>query len=599
MAVNFPFTELDFESYKTNLKNYLKNQSRFADYDFEGSNMAVLIDILAYNMFQQGVYNNMAFAEMFLDSVQLRENAMSHAKELNYVPMSNVSSISKLTLSLNPNGSTPPSITLPKGTRFRASCGTKSYNYITDQSYTANLVDGAYTISDVTVHEGRIAREYYSVDESVEQTFTITSEAVDINSIRVYVYDNDAQNSAKTQFVKQSGIFGVESSDPAFYISPHFDNKYKVEFGRNVFGVQPVNGNVIEIEYRVTNGFDANGATNFVAIDTATGGYPITVTSSIASINGADKETLEDIKFFAPKSAQIQERAVTKQDYEVLLKSRFPNIQAVSVFGGDELDPPQYGRVVISVDVLGSFGAGDAEIQEFTNYIRDKTPLTIEPVFIPAKFVHGAIDLLVYYDPRKTTKSQAQIRQEVLDSITNYSELNLNKFNIPLRQSKLSTLIDTVDTSIISNDLVIDPIIEYTPKIGVSESPYFTFNTQLKRGYVYDGFYSVDSYRPAIISSVFTISGTRVFLIDNGLGQILAMTATTNNKRIFARNVGTVDYDTGEVKLSNLTISSFDGTGIKFRGYTIKNDIDAILDRILVLREKDITITVTPVRNRR
>lgn len=600
MATNFPFTELDFETYKTNLKNYLKGQDRFSDYDFEGSNIAVLIDIMAYNMFQQGIYNNMAFAEMFLDSAQIRDNAMSHAKELNYVPGSNVSSISKLNLRMTTSsGQNPSSITVPRGTRFRAACGNRLYTYVTDQTLTALPVNGNYTLSNITVYEGTITSELYTVTGAEDQQFVINNEQVDINSIRVYVSENTNPNSTKREFTRQSEIFGVANDDTVFYVSPHFDGKYKVEFGRNLFGEHPVNGNVIEIEYRVTKGSEANGATDFVAVESATGGFPIVVTSSIESINGGDRETLEDIKFFAPKALQVQERAVTKQDYEILLQSRFPNIQAVSVFGGDELDPPQYGRVVISVDVLGSFGAGDAEIREFTNYIRDKTPLTIEPIFIPAKFVYGAVDLYVYYDPRKTTKSQAQIRQDVLNALVAYSEANLNKFNIPLRQSRLSRLVDDLDTSIVSNDMTIDPIIEITPELGVANSPYFSFNTQLKQGYLFDETYSIDGYQPAIISSNFTLAGTNVYLMDNGIGSIMAITSSATNRRVFRRNIGNVNYRTGEVKLSNVTVDAFEGTGIRFRGYTTKNDIDPIIDRILALREKDVNIVVSPARDRR
>lgn len=595
MATNIPFTALDFETAKSNIKKYLKNQDKFKDYDFEGSNMAVIIDILAYNLFQTSVYNNMAFSEMFLDTVQLRDNAMSHAKELGYTPSSRVSALSRLNLRMTNTAGNPTSITVPKGTRFRAVCGNKTFTFITDKSYTALPSGGVYSLQDVYVYEGTTTTEFYEVDQSIQQFFIINNENVDISSVKLYVRENTDVNSTRREYTRQTSIFGVGATDLAFYIEPHFDNLYKVTFGRDRFGRQPVNGNVIEIEYRTTRGEEANGATNFSSIDNATGGYPISVTSSIAAINGGERESLEDIKYYAPKSLQIQERAVTSRDYEVLLKTNFPNIQAISVFGGEELDPPRFGRVVISVDVLGSVGVSDSEIREYTNFLRTKTPITIEPIFTPAKFVYSALDLTVFYGPKKTSKSQAQIRQDVINNILDYSETNLNNFNQNLRQSKLSTFIDNIDESIESNDLVIDPLIEISPTVNVASNPSFTFNTTLKAGYPLNET-SIAGYSPAIISSNFYIGSTLVFMMDNGLGNLFAITASSSNARVFQRNLGTVDYATGDVKISNLTTSQYSGTGIKFRGVTNKNDVDGIIDRVLSIREDDINIIIRPVR---
>lgn len=597
MATNIPFTALDFEQAKANIKQYLRNQDKFKDYDFEGSNMAVLIDILAYNLFQTSVYNNMAFSEMFLDSVQLRDNAMSHAKELGYTPSSRVSALSRLNLNMTgfDTNNPPSSITVARGTRFRAVCGNQTFTFITDKSYTALRSNGLYSLQNVYVYEGTTTNEFYTVDSSIQQFFVINNENVDINSVRVYVRDSTDPNSTKREYTRETSIFGVGPTDLSFYVEPHFDNLYKVTFGRDRFGRQPINGNVIEIEYRTTKGEIANGATNFSALDSASGGTVISVTSSVPAINGGERESIEDIKYFAPKSLQVQERAVTARDYEVLLKTNFPNIQAISVFGGEELDPPRYGRVVISVDVLGSVGVSDSEIREYTNFLRTKTPITIEPIFTPAKFVYSAMDLTVYYDPRRTSKSQAQIRQEVIDAIVNYSETNLNDFNQRLRQSQLSTFIDNVDESIVSNDLVIDPIIEISPDLNTTSNPSFTFNTALRSGYPLNESRIV-GYSPSLITSNFYIGSTLVFLMDNGLGSLVAITSSAAGARVFQRNVGTVDYDTGEVKLSNLTVSQYSGTGIKFRGITSKNDVDGIIDRVLSLREDDINITIVPVR---
>ena len=281
------------------------------------------------------------------------------------------------------------------------------------------------------------------------------------------------------------------------------------------------------------------------------------------------------------------------------MKSKFPNIQAVTAFGGEELDPPRYGKVVVSVDVLGSRGASQSELREFTNYLRTKTPLTIEPIFTPAKFVNAAVDLRVFYDPTKTTKSASEIRQTVLTAISTYSETKLNKFNIPLRQSLLSTIVDECDVSVVSNDMIIDPIIEILPNLSGFNSPSFSFMTELATSQpLNEGYLATKGYRPAVISGNFVSSGTYVYLMDNGLGALHAITSNPNNRRVFKRNVGTVVYETGDIKISNLLVSSYDSTGIKFRGYTTNNDIDEIRDRILTIREKDINIKVQEVIKR-
>lgn len=593
MTNNTPFTELDFALVKENLKTYLKGQERFKDYDFEGSNINVLLDILAYNMFQHNVYNNMVFAETFLDSAQLRENVMSHAKELNYVPSSRRSATAKLDLRVDVSDN-PSSITIPRGTRFSAKCGNKTYTFTTNRGYTVFPQDGVYTIQNVDVQEGKTLNEFYTVDESKRQQFTINNENVDISSIRVHVRDNTNPNSSKTEYTRATGIFGVDSDDPVFYIEPDFDNLYKIEFGRNRFGSQPINGNVIEIEYRVTKGEQVNGASNFRALDTINGA-PIVVTSQSRAVNGAEMESLDDIKFFAPKSIQNQERAVTETDYEILLKQRFPNIQAISVYGGDLADPPQYGKVIISVDVLGSFGAGDSEIQAFSEYIKRKTPLTIDPVFVPAKFLYADVDINVVYDPKITTKTTAELRETIINSVLSYSESTLNEFNRSLRQSRLSSIIDSSDSSIVSSDVRTNPIIEYTPTVNIPQNPSLSFQDTLLTPYTFNETVGVENYRPAVSTSPLTIEGTTVTLQDDGRGDIIAITANKSNRRVFKRNIGSVDYDKGLIQISKIVVERFEGNAIKFTANTTKNDIKGIRDRILAIREQDVNINFQPV----
>jgi hypothetical protein len=423
MADNNSFSNLDFEQVKENLRNYLRSQSQFKDFDFEGSNMSVLIDLLAYNTFNHNVYNNMMFSEMFMDSVQLRENALSRAKELNYTARSIQSAVATLDIEFNTRNTTPSVITIPKDTRFTAVCGKTTFNFITDRSYNVKPVDGRYSIEGMKVYEGRVLREYYTIDDSVKQKFLINNANADMSSVRVFVRANSNASTPAVEYFKRNDIFGVAQDDKIFYVSTYFDQNYQIEFGRDRFGRQPKNGEVIEIEYRVTKGSEANGATNFSPVANIDNQVPSIVNFPVA-VNGADEETIEDIKFFAPKSIQVQERAVTKTDYEILLKQAFPNIETISVYGGDEMDPPRFGKVIISVDVLGSDGAGEAEIRQYREFIQDKTPLTIEPIFVPAKFMYIDLEMIVTYDQKLTSKSDSGIEAVVREAITSYSKSN-------------------------------------------------------------------------------------------------------------------------------------------------------------------------------
>lgn len=594
MADNNSFSNLDFEQVKLNLRDYLRSQSQFKDYDFEGSNMAVLIDLLAYNTFNQNVYNNMMFSEMFMDSVQLRENALSRAKELNYTARSIQSAAATLDIEFNTRNTSPSVIDIPKGTRFTAVCGKQTFNFVTDRSYNVKPVDGRYAISGMTVYEGRTVKEYYTVDDSVKQQFIINNVNADISSVRVSVRANSNPNTPAVEYFKREDIFGVAQDDNIFYTSTWFEESYQIEFGRDRFGRQPKNGEIIEIEYRVTKGSEANGATNFSPVANIGGQIP-SITNSPIAVNGADAESIEDIKFFAPKSIQVQERAVTKSDYEILLKQAFPSIETISVYGGDEVDPPRFGKVIISVDVLGSDGAGEDEIRQYREFIQDKTPLTIEPIFVPAKFMYIDLELIVTYDQKLTSKSDSGIEQVVRDAITGYSTNSLNKFNITLRQSRLSAAIDASDTAIVSTDIVAKPIIEYIPVINDLSSPTFDFQTELVKPYRLNEALGFTNFKPSITSSVFSINGTPVTLIDNGNGQVHAVTANTNQQEIFKRNIGFVDYVSGKIRFTNFQVSSFVGNAIKIIANSKVKDITGPKDRIIALRDSDVSVTVNTV----
>jgi len=586
-----PVQNLDFFEVKESLKTYLKNQSRFKDYDLEGSNLNVLLDVLAYNTFYNNFYYNMALSEMFLDSAQVRNSVLSHAKELNYLPRSRRSSVATVNLTFT---STESTYTLLKTTQFLGKCGNQTYTFLPGQDITATKTGtNTYQITNLSLYEGRLIQEILTTEN-----FVISNSKIDTTSLKVYLNSKTAAN----EITYRSDIFGVGSTDLVYYLQPEEDEKYSLVFGDNQFGYQPTNTDQIIVEYRVCAGPDADGVTSFTV------SLPNAISATVTLVSFADgsdgrsrggtlSESLESIRKFAPKALQTQERAVTKSDYETLLRRRFPSIQAISVYGGDEVDPPQYGRVIISVDVQGGEGASDTEIERFKNYLVDKTPLTIEPVFVPAKFMYISLVVNVVYDPKVTSSSASAIQNTIIDRLvknaTNYNDVNLNEFNATLRQSRLAAYIDASDTSIVSTDIVSKPIIEYIPELSITNSPLFDFAEPLDAPYAFDETIGFSNYDPAITTTNLTLDGTSVSLQDNGLGEIIAVTTTESNRSIFKRNVGTVDYTTGKVRLSNFIVESFEGNAIQIIANTTRKDIRSPKDRILVLRENDINITVS------
>lgn len=586
MANISPVQNLDFFETKTALKNYLSNQDRFADYDFEGSNMNVLLDLLAYNTFYNNYYYNMAISEMFLDSAQERNSMISHAKELNYLPRSRRSAKAVVTFNITATQS-GNFFVIPKDTKISGKCGNVTFTFLTEKAYTAvttqvatdPLTPRLYTIANVEVFQGRLITETLDISDT-----TLSNKMIDTRSLYVEVNEEE--------YVYKTDIFGITATDKVFYLQPEEDEKYSLQFGQDKFGKQPTAGDTITAKYRISSAEEANGVTSMTSNGLA-GAANVSIVVTTPSNGGLSAETVESIRAFAPKALQVQERAVTTRDYEILLRNRFPNIEAISVYGGDEVDPPQFGKVIISVDVTGGEGAADFEIASFTDYLKDKTPLTIEPVFVPAKFLFVDTVVDVVFDPNITTKSASQIRSEVTSAITAYSTASLADFNKTLRQSRLAATLDAVDNSIISSSIFASPIIQYVPVLNTVSNPAFSYETALVQPYAFDATTGLSGFTPAVRTTKLTIEGTLVTLQDDGAGKMMAVTASTSSVSVFKRSIGTINYTTGAIKLSNLIVDSYEGGAIKFIANSVAKDIKAPKDRIITIRGEDITVNVT------
>jgi len=593
-----PITELDFGAAKQQLKQYLRTQTQFKDYDFEGSNMSVLLDVLAYNTFQNNFYTNMAINEMFLDSAVLKNSIVSHAKELNYLPRSRKSAKAVVNVTIVDPTETSQTIEIPRFTDFSSNYLGENFNFVTDQTYVARRVSvdeaagisaGTFIAEDVELFEGQtltsFQREGFIIDADGKLRVQLTNDNADIDSLVVFVDAEETED--KNIFTRANSIFGVRPDDKVFYVEAYFDNSYAIYFGGNNYGLQPEPFEDVRVQYRVTSGEEGNGAFSF---STGFREGEISVETVSPAQGGLERESLDSIRYFAPKSLQIQDRAVTTKDYEILLQQRFPEITAVSAYGGEDLDPPQFGRVAISV-----FLQDDAQListtlaNTFIEYLKERSPLSIEPIFVQTQFLYADIHAKINYTGKLSQKTPQEFEVMVRNAIQAYSDNNLEQFNATLRSSKLASSIDALDTAIQSCQLDIMPIIQYSPVLNVAANPRFRFETELVKPYPFRLTNGFTDYKPAIKSSVFdTTGGVCVFIQDDGEGKLQLVTDNLTNPQIVNPNAGTVDYETGDVRLSKLIVEDYPGQAIKIMAKTASDDIKSPTGRVFIIRDSDV-----------
>lgn len=584
--VQTPIVELDFFQLKDQLKAYLKGQTRFKDYDFEGSNMSVLLDILAYNTYQNNFYTNMAISEMFLDSSQLTSSVMSHAKELNYLPKSATSSRAEVNVRIVANLNNVANIIIPSGQKFTTSYNGSAYNFYTDQTHVANLRVGStdvYEVDCIKIYEGDIVEEAFFLSDTMT-TLSLSNDNVDISSVRVFV------NNQTEEYQFRSSIFGVQPDEKVFYIEPTLTGGYGITFGRNAFGKQPAFNEDIRVTYRICSGDTPNGASRFNTLFT----YPTTVTVFSAASGGGDKESISSVKYFAPKSIQTQERAVTARDYETLLRKEFGSsvIKSVSVYGGDEMDPPRYGKVAISINPYEGTTISDGFKTSVISYLSDKTPLPIQPIFVNPEFLYSKIDVNVYYSRKTTTKSPAELQSLIRTAIQEYSTTYLNDFGSVLQLSRISKMIDDVDVGVMSNTIEANPIIDYSPPTTLKQNPQFKFETPLIVPYPFDATENIATYIPAIKSSPYVFNNIDVFFQDDGRGNIITLSNNLQAIQVLNPVVGTVDYNTGLLKLVNFTTENYSGPAIKIYANTSDKNITSPKSRVFTIRDSDVTVNM-------
>ena len=561
MASNkLTITDLEFDDIKSNLKSYLSAQSQFADYDFAGSGMDVLLDVLAYNTHYMGYYANMAVNEMFIDSASLRESVVSHAKHLNVIPASVTASTAYLDMTFTPSSS-PLSLSIAKNTKFTTSISGRSYTFTTTANKTIYPGAGTYSVTNLPIREGTIVNKKYTVNlADTTQRFVVPNRNVDISTITVQV-QNSSSDTAVTTWTNANAldVTTIASTQKVFWIQEVEEQKYEILFGDGAVGAQLADANIIFIEYLVTSGLASNKASSFTAVGTVAGlssaNYTLTVAS--AASGGAEIESVASLKTNAPKLYQAQKRATTKEDYKAILLGERSDIESITVYGGEDASPAVYGKVYIAVKPNGNTAFSAATKDAIKTSILKKTNVvTVTPEIVDPIFYYLLIDTTINYDPVTLLTNEDTLKSLISSTITNYFSTSLQKFDNKFRYSKLAGVIDDTNSSIRNSKTSIRYQMQIAPMtLAVAATYTMEFNTTLAEG--------------TLTSTAFTASdGYTYTLFDDSLGvvKLIRSTYTSATDSIAvdnpvaymtlvdgSQNLGTIDYTTGKVVLNNFT----------------------------------------------
>lgn len=493
MADRLNVTELDFDSIKSNLKTFLKQQSEFSDYDFEGAGLSVLLDILAYNTHYNAYYMNMLANEAFLDSALLRNSVVSHAKRYGYTPRSFTAPVAKINFTVNSLSATPGSLTLPKGYIFLSNLiDNKSYNFITLEDTTVTKTGNNFVFSNISIYEGTLVNYNFTQNDNTnpKQLFVIPDSNVDTSTLKVTVRQSSS-NLTSTVYNLNTDVLTVDAESEVYYLQEGQNGKFEIYFGDNILGKKVPDGGIVTLNYLVTSGGASNKANNFIATVPVNSYSNFIVSSVSAASGGSEKETVDQIKFAAPLQFTSQNRAVTKNDYIKLIQQKYPQFEAVNVWGGEENDPPIYGKVFIAAKPRLGFEVTDAQ-KEFVKeqIIKPISVLTVTPEIVDVDYNYIKLISKVYYDPTKTISNVNNLKTSVQTKIENFCQDNLNTFNSIFKSSLLKTEIDNLDSSIISNELDLFVTKKFKPDLINSNSYILDYGVTLDKGTTLDNLYS-------------------------------------------------------------------------------------------------------------
>jgi len=583
-------SELDFDAIKANIKSYLEGQDTFRDYDFEGSSMSILLDILAYNTHYNALYTNLAVNESFLDSASKRSSVVSRAKEIGYIPHSATGAVAKVNIVVSNTTSTPASLTIPANQPFSATVDGSTYNFYNTEAAVATLSGSTYTFSDIEIKEGTPLEFKYTVADGVR--YLIPNQDVDLSTVKVRVQENASSGTFET-FVRQDELLDLDGTSKVFFVKEIEGELYELEFGNNTIGKELANGNVVTITYMTTNKTEANGARVFSYQGATLLGGNTAVTTTLAATGGTDVEDIESIRYNAPRYYTAQNRAVTTEDYKATIYRAYPDAQTINVWGGEDNIPAQYGKVFLSIkpETTNALTAAQKDLI-ITEILKNKNVVSITPEIVDPEYINLEVTTTVYYNPNLTTRALSDIKDLVIQTIKDYNDDHLESFTGIFKYSNLSRNIDATEDSILSNITTI----KLHREIDVRYNSNTTYEINLGNPIYHSGV-----PEQSVSSHGFMIAGYDQMMYledfpnsDNQTGY-LKMYYIENDIKNYIRNFGEIDYDTGYIKMNEIEITGIDTAASPAFELIIKpqsNDVASIRNQLVQIPDNNIFVNV-------
>jgi hypothetical protein len=587
-------SELDFDNIKSNLKTFLQNQAEFQDYDFEGSGFAILLDTLAYNTHYLGFNANMLANEMYLDSADIRKNIVSLAKMLGYTPTSPKSPTASIDVLLN-NGS-GASVTMAKGTTFTTTVDGTTYQFVTNASHTMTPLNGVYKFHSIPIYEGTLVTFKYTVDTSdPDQKFIIPSITADTSTLKVQI-QNSVSDTTTNTWTKATGLTSLDNTSKVYFLQEGENGKFEVYFGDGIVGKSLNDGNIVILEYIVSNKTEANGASAFTLSGSIGGFTDVSIVTVSSAQGGSEAQSKESIRYNAPLQYARQDRAVTTGDYETLVQEIYPNALSVSAWGGEDDETPIYGVVKIAIKAASGSTLTDTTKTSIITQLQKFNVASVRPEIVDPETTSLILNTVVKYDEKATTKTSDTIKSNVTTTLTNYNTDILQKFDGVFRHSKVTGLIDDTDTSILSNVTKLTIRKSFTPTLSASTRYDVYFR---------NGIFNPHSGHKSASGGVISSTGFKVpndsnvyYLDDDGSGNIRRY-YFVGSVRTYANNTqGTVNYTTGQITINSLNVASVENirgassTVIEITVEPDSYDIVPVRDQILEIDTANSTITV-------
>ena len=599
MAVNktsLNISELDYDTIKANLKSFLEDQTELADYDFSGSVLNTLLNVLSYNTYINAFYNNMTVNEAFLDSAQLRANIVSKAKELGYIPRSVTGATAVIDLTIAGTATSDGQITVPKYTQFSTIIDSNTYTFNTLNALNIiKDVDNEYTKTSIDIKEGTPITHRHSANSfNADQKFSIPNFDIDTSTLTIEV-ENSLSDSTSRTFISAGEFNTITGTDLVYWLVEGMDGYYEIQFGDDVVGKDVDHGNIIISSYLISNKDQPNKASTFIPVSDISGfSEGITVTLDTAAYGGADRESNSSIRFLSPKIYEAQNRAVTAADYRSILLRDYTNIDSISVWGGEDNIPPVYGSVYISLNPTDGYVISDTTKEDIAaDILKKRNVVTVTPVFVDPYKTYLEITSTVKYNSRNTTKTGVTLKNEVLSAITSFNTNELGEFEAYFKYSQLTGIIDDVDTAIENNLTEVKMINRFTPTLNLTAPYSITFNNSLEHPYT--GFLGAVTSTKFMCTDSSSITQNNCHFADNGTGvmTIISTDIITGIESTIESNTGTVDYDTGELTLNdNFFPLSYTGTYIELKATPDVFDIVPTRNQLIVIDSGDVTLSM-------